>query len=215
MDPLQLQAMLRPISPTLANLIGSPGQALALAALGRTLLGDDQATLDQIGAALSGGGQDITLKVQQAEQELLQQITQSGTTLNEMTVQLTQTRLDTLARLDQQAATDRQRAREFQTKTNDSTSKWLAYSVTAAFFVVLMAVLIIPIVWSDKSGSDVSNNPVAQTLLGVLGTGWVSIISFYFGSSVGSKEKTALLGESVVPTSSDSSSGSSSDSSAK
>ena len=208
MDPSQLQAMLRPISPTLANLIGSPGQALALAALGRTLLGDAQATLDQIGAALSGGGQDITLKVQQAEQELLQQITQSGTTLNEMTVQLTQTRLDTLARLDQQAATDRQRAREFQTKTNDSTSKWLAYSVTAAFFVVLMAVVIVPQVWPGDAthASAVNNNPVAQTLLGVLGTGWVSIISFYFGSSVGSKEKTALLGESVVPTSSDSSS---------
>ena len=45
---------------------------------------------------------------------------------------------------------------------------------------------------------DHPHNPAgaaAQTLLGVLGTSWVAIIGSYFGSSLGSKEKTALLAE--------------------
>jgi hypothetical protein len=84
--------------------------------------------------------------------------------------------------------------------THDTTSRYLAFSVTAAFFIVLMALVIVP--YSKGTGATPFDNPVVQTLPGVLGTGWVSIISFYFGSSVGSKEKTALLSESVVPTTS-------------
>jgi hypothetical protein len=121
MDNAQLQSLLRQSSATLANMIGTPVQASAIAAPGRTLLGDDQATADQVGAALLPGGPDVALKIQQAEQELRRQTARAGTTLDGVTGgQVVGARLDTLARLDQQSAADRQKAREFQAQTHDT-----------------------------------------------------------------------------------------------
>ena len=62
----------------------------------------------------------------------------------------------------------------------------LAILVTLGFFGVILFILLVKTKTDDISA-------VAQTLLGILGTAWISIITFYFGSSVGSKEKTKLL----------------------
>ena len=61
--------------------------------------------------------------------------------------------------------------------------------MTLGFFTVIAYILRNPMPHSESA--------LAQTLLGVLGTSWVGIITFYFGSSIGSKEKTALLAERV------------------
>ena len=97
---------------------------------------------------------------------------------------------DLLAKMETVAANDRANARQSQQVTNDRTAAYLAYIVTVGFILMLLFVARV----------GVSNqNPVIFTLLGILGTGWASIISFFYGSSVGSREKNSLLGEANTP----------------
>ena len=190
MDMTSIAAMVRPASAVLADLLGTASASIALAALGRALVEDDQATAAEVETALKSGSPDLALKVKDAEQRLLAGFAAANVPLAEIAAGREAKRLDTLTVLEEEAARDRSGARSLQAKTNSTTNKWLAYGVTFGFFVVLAIVIVNP--------SAINTNPLAQTLIGVLGTGWVSIIAFYFGSSVGSKEKTALLEESIT-----------------
>lgn len=79
-------------------------------------------------------------------------------------------------------------ARQRQIALHDETNKWLAYSVTGGFFLMI-ALLFIP--GLGKVDDGVRN--LLFTLLGVVGTGWATIISYYFGSSMGSNQKSQTL----------------------
>lgn len=81
--------------------------------------------------------------------------------------------------------------RHQQSKLNDRAGIVLAFIVTLGFFTVLYFIIF----------NDVKNRDVVQTLLGVLETGWAGIMSYYYGSSVGSKEKNSILAEKAQPTS--------------
>lgn len=61
----------------------------------------------------------------------------------------------------------------------------LAILVTVGFFGCLLSVFTLRL---DPSGHDVLN-----VLCGVLGTGWVQIISYYFGSSHGAASQYKIL----------------------
>ena len=190
-----LKALILPVSPVLADAIDGPVASLALAALGKAVSNDDQASSDDIETALNAGGDDLRAKVRTAEEHFLGQVSAAGLSYAQLAAQDSAKRLDVYAQVEQQAALDRQDARRMQIATHDTTTRNLAYFVTAGFFVVLVLLIVYPQIM-PSTNSDAK--AVIQTLLGVLGTAWVSIISFYFGSSVGSKEKTALLGESVI-----------------
>jgi hypothetical protein len=99
-------------------------------------------------------------------------------------------------KLDYDAASDRQASRQRDVAVNTWVAAALAAVVTIGFFTVLWF-LMQPRV-DAKTAIPADILPVLQTLLGVLGTAWVSIISYYFGSSVGSKEKSQLLAENVA-----------------
>ncbi|WP_165190729.1 hypothetical protein [Caulobacter soli] len=167
-------------APVLSALLGGAMSATALEALGRSVAGDAEATADEVDKALDGAtGQ--TAKVQSAETELLNALAQAAPAPE--AVEDFGKRLDTLVSLEQTAAKDREGARVRQLQAKDWwTNPLLAILVTLGFFGVIAHALTTP-----------TSNPLAQTLLGVLGTAWISIIGFYFGSSVGSKEKTAIL----------------------
>lgn len=75
--------------------------------------------------------------------------------------------------------------------TNDRTNSYLAYIVTVGFLLTIVLV--------SRQNNVTQGNGVLQTLLGILGTGWASIMAFYYGSSVGSREKTAIIGEANTP----------------
>jgi uncharacterized protein YhaN len=197
MDYQTVSNLVKTGSPLLANLLMSPNAELAQAALGRTLANDDQASLDDIAAAISKVP-DALLKVRQAEEQLLSRLAANGVTIEQLDAQVQAKRLDTLMGLEQIAQRDRQDARQRQIQTHDATNGILAYSVTLGFFLVLAALIATKYIPLPKdAGDSKALDAVLQTLLGVLGTAWVSIITFYFGSSIGSKEKTALLAEDV------------------
>jgi hypothetical protein len=73
---------------------------------------------------------------------------------------------------------------------HDSTNQVLAYFVTGAFFA-----LIVLLMFSTKviPKDDAGVKDLLFTLLGVVATGWANIIGFYFGSSVGSAQKSQTI----------------------
>jgi hypothetical protein len=64
-------------------------------------------------------------------------------------------------------------------------------SVTAGFFgiLLLMALRALP----------EANRDLVNVVVGALGTAWISIIGYYFGTSAGSMRKTELLAQPSVP----------------
>ena len=65
-------------------------------------------------------------------------------------------------------------------------SSFLAGLTTVGFFAVLGLILTktVPL-----------ESPPVLVLLGTLGSGWTTVLGFYFGSSMGSKQKTELMNE--------------------
>lgn len=94
---------------------------------------------------------------------------------------LEQNKID-LARLDFE---NTKSARDMQTVTKSSTPAVLSYLITGGFFGILGYML---------SDAYVSSEPLL-VMLGSLGTAWVAIVNFWFGSSNGSQSKDALLAQ--------------------
>ncbi|MBS0640633.1 MAG: hypothetical protein JSS43_12215 [Proteobacteria bacterium] len=67
------------------------------------------------------------------------------------------------------------------------TLRMLAYGVSVGFFLLIYLLL-----FAQRQLSSEFRD-LLLTMTGVVGTGWASIISFYFGSSVGSRTQNATL----------------------
>ena len=85
-----------------------------------------------------------------------------------------------LYRLD---VTDRDSARKLALV--DNTPKVLAYVITFGFFGMLIL--------NSINYLPAENESVMNIMIGSLGTAWVSIVNYYFGSSLGSRNKNELL----------------------
>ena len=88
-------------------------------------------------------------------------------------------------KLEEIAASDRNSARQREMAIKDKTPQYLSYAITAGFFGILAYMLIYKI---PEQGHD-----ALLIMLGSLGTAWVAVISYYFGSSAGSDRKSELL----------------------
>jgi FtsH-binding integral membrane protein len=103
------------------------------------------------------------------------------------------------------------RSRLEQATRQNSTAIYLAYITTIGFFGLVFcliaadrwpAAVIVPQgigtgttgAAATAAGSQSSAyKDILMTLMGVIGTGWAGIISFYFGSSVGSRQQSETL----------------------
>lgn len=156
--------------------LGGPIGTLAAAAVGKVLgVNAPEATEDGISEAIATAIQanpEAAIQLKQAELQFQAQMQQMG-----------------FANVEQLAALtvqDRASARDMEIKTGDKwTPRVLAAVVTIGFFLVLYAML--------KSGIPATGHDALLVMLGSLGTAWVAIISYYFGSSAGSADKTSAL----------------------
>lgn len=165
------------IAPMLGTALGGPLGGMAVQAIG-SALGLDAKTEDAVKQAISGATPEQMLAIKQADNDFAIKMQQLGFD-----------HMDKIAALNEQSAEldvkDRQGARDMQVATRSIIVPIMAILVTAGFFGLLAFMLCNPVPISNK---DVLNN-----VIGSLGTAWVMVMAFYFGSSSGSQNKDAML----------------------
>lgn len=154
------------VAPTIATALGGPLAGLAVGAIGK-IFGIDSATQEQVAQAIAGASPDDLLKLKQAEIDFQKRMA-------ELEVDLVRI-----------SAADRDSARQRQIQIKDTTLPILAMSVTGGFFGVLMFMMVQEVPTTSKD--------VLNIMLGSLGTAWIQVMSYYFGSSQGSAKKDVLL----------------------
>src|SRR5713226_1440318 len=121
-------------APKLAALLDGPNASAVVSALGKSLLGDSEASAVDVTAAVQKGDK---LKIAAAEQEAQLRLRQSGG------VSLTD--LTAADKGEGSPVTpgneDTANGRHDQIETHDTTTKYLAYIVTGAFFVLITLLL--------------------------------------------------------------------------
>ncbi|HXC88687.1 MAG TPA: hypothetical protein VNV18_00850 [Stellaceae bacterium] len=103
------------------------------------------------------------------------------------------------------ASSPKEKSRLEQIVSQNVTTAWLAFITTIGFFLLITALLYVS--WSNAGSASAAPGtlPAAlkegpfhdllNTTVGIVGTAWATIISFYFGSSTGSKQKTETLSQ--------------------
>ena len=127
------------------------------------------ATSDDIEAGLASATPKQILAIKEAE--------------NKFKIDLKKLGVDIL-KIDQE---DRDSARKMQMKTNSIIPALLSLFITAVFFGALFLMLL--------GGVPAGEKDVLLVMLGSLGTAWTGVVAYWFGSSSGSKDKTAILGK--------------------
>jgi len=163
----QLLNLVRTVAPSLATAVGGPLAGMATRAISDALLGKPDGTEDELIDAAAKASPDQLLALKKAEQDFA--------------VRMRELEID-LQRID---AADRSSAREREVKTGDWTPRALAGAVTLGFFGVLGYMI--------AYGLPSQGGEALLVMLGTLGTAWGGIVSYYFGSSAGSKEKSEAM----------------------
>ena len=152
------------IAPTIATCLGGPLAGLAVTALSK-LFG---VAPDDVKGMIEDG----KLSAEQIEAVKVEEIR-----FKEQTQALG-------LNFEQLAVEDRKSARDMQSETKSNVPAILSYAITIGFFGILAAIML------DYAND---NNQPLLIMLGSLGTAWVSVISFWFGSTNASHVKDDML----------------------
>jgi len=155
---------LKQIAPTIATCLGGPLAGLAVTAISKCLGIDEDKVQNTIDEGKLSADQIASVKL--AENELKAKAQELGLNFEQLAVQ------------------DRASARDMQSQTKSIIPPVLAVGVTMGFFGILFGLMI---------GTVDPANQALMIMLGSLGTAWVSIIAFYFGSSSGSQAKDHMI----------------------
>lgn len=160
---------LKTIAPTAATLLGGPLAGLAVEAIGAAL-GMEEPTVRKVQDALTAGqlNGDQIVALKAAEQALVVK-------LRELDI-----------RVEEIEQVDRASARVRESAVKDNTNKILAYIVVGAFVALVASVLF---------GTAKVDSVLAGTLVGYLSAKAEQVLAYYFGSTKGSADKTAMLAE--------------------
>jgi len=188
MDWSKVASTIGGTAPLLAGLVGGPvGLGVTAAA---TILSHVLGTSNDPQSIEAALQDPVALdKVRQAENA-------NAVQLQQLAVTAAQAQLTHEIELARVEAGDRANARSMGISTKDWVPKALAMLVTGGFFGILLLMTL-------RSLPE-QNRDLVNIVLGSLGTAWVSIIGYYFGTSAGSARKTELLAKPSVPITPDS-----------
>lgn len=155
------------VAPTLATALGGPLAGAAVGALSKAVLNKDDGTEEEISQVVSSGNPETLLKLKEADNTFKLEMQRLGVDLEAL------------------HAKDRDSARQREIAVRDNTPKILASVVVVGFFGVLA--------YMFKYGVPKEGDEALLILLGALGAGFGMVLSYYFGSSSGSMQKTAIM----------------------
>jgi hypothetical protein len=168
MDPTKLIGKIASVAPTVALALGGPIAGLAVSALSQALTGKQDTSSDDLNLLLSKPSADQITKLKEAEWAFNQK-------MKELDINIIQL-----------AASDLASARQREMTTGDHlTPRVLAVLVSLGFFGILG--------WMLNNAIPPSGKEALLVMLGALGTGWTAVLSYYFGSSAGSFDKSSVL----------------------
>lgn len=159
-------SVLKNVFPTIATVLGGPFAGLAVEAVG-SALGMSEPTKEKVQELLRGplSGEQITA-LKMAENNLVIR-------MRELDIQVEQLEVE-----------DRKSAREREIKAGGQTTSILAWSVIGGFIVVVFAILF---------GGARVDSVLAGTVIGYVSAKADQVLSYYFGSSRGSDDKTKII----------------------
>ncbi len=161
----QLLNIVKTVAPSIATAMGGPLAGMAVRTLSETLLGKPDGTEAELAAAAAAATPAQLLALKNAE--------------NEFKLEMKKLDVD----LERISAGDRDSARQMAMQNpRDWTPRALAAVITVGFFSVLMYMLMFGL--PSAGGGE-----AMLVMLGTLGTAWGAVVSFYFGSSAGSRAK--------------------------
>jgi hypothetical protein len=166
--------LLEKLAPTIATAVGGPLAGTAVTFLEKAL-----------GLAPGAGAQSVATALSAATPEQLAAVKAAE---NDFTVKMRELDIS-VTKLDDD---DRESARAREAAIKDATPAILAYVLTIGLFgfIVLMSLVSIP----------PSSAQALNLTLGSIGTAWVAMISYYYGSSRSSQSKDLMLYNSVPAT---------------
>lgn len=163
------------VAPWLSGALGSPLAGFAVSAV-CDALGLSEKSETAIKQALAGATPEQMLALKNADYEFQLKMQELG--------------FNSVKELEALAVQDRDSARKREIEVKDNTPKILAYAVTLGFFGVLTFMMMSTV---PEQSKDILN-----IMLGSLGASWTGVISYYFGSTAGSKAKSELLAKATI-----------------
>src|SRR5262245_46983608 len=168
-------AFLKKSIPMLATAIPVPGVGAVAATVLGNALGVKDATVSNVEnivtTALAKDPDATMAKLREAEQSFQVRMAELG--------------FENTQKLEEIAAADRSNARGREIAIRDKMPAVLAIGTTIGFFgiLIMMTFRVVP----------PETREAVLIMLGSLGSAWISVITYYFGSSAGSRAKTDIM----------------------
>ncbi|HEX7646330.1 MAG TPA: hypothetical protein VF450_02845 [Noviherbaspirillum sp.] len=171
---IDIKKIIGTAAPWLATALGGPLAGQAVSAIAGAMGLKPDAKIEDIQNAIAAGQLtgDQLVAIKQAELQFQTAMQQAGFA-----------NVEKLASIAEQ---DRDSARQREAKVQDWTPRVLAYLIVGSFIGVVVCTL---------AGWSRVDSVLAGTLIGYLSAKCEQIVAYYFGSSSGSAEKTALLAQ--------------------
>lgn len=162
------------IAPFLSSALGLAGPWGALAG----------SVLKAATGAKSGDSTDIELALSKATPDQIAAIKKAE---EDFQVQMKALDIKSVDDLEQMANEDRANARNREIQVRDHTPEFLASMITFGFFGTLW--------WVFVHGVAPTVHDLAMTMVGTLGTAWIGVCSYYFGSSRNADKNSQTLSD--------------------
>lgn len=160
--------ILSAVCPSIATALGGPLAGIATKALADKLLGNPNASQQEIEAAVQGMKPEDMVRLRQIDADFKKSMIEAGIKLEEI------------------AAGDRDSARQREIKTGDNwTPRGLAILVVCGYMFVQWFLL--------NHVIDGTMRELIARVLGTLDGALMVVLSFYFGSSAASKQKDDVI----------------------
>jgi len=174
MSGFDWRQLVKSIAPTIGTALGGPLGGVAGLALAKVLGVPESSANDDsaLAAAVQGANPDQLLALKKADQDFALQMQSLG--------------FKNVEALEAIAAGDRANARNREIQVKDWMPKALGLLITVGFFGMLY--------WMMRHEVPIGNKDMLNILLGALGSAWIGVCGYYFGSSAGSAAKTEILG---------------------